>query len=130
MAFFQWEDKYSVGVPRFDMEHKKLIGLTNRFYEAMSAGKAREVMQETCNELVAYTRTHFSNEEAALKKSTYPDLINHQEEHKLFTKQVMDLQARLQSGETVMASSMGNFLKNWLVNHIMGIDKTYGRHLS
>ena len=130
MAFFMWDDKYSVGVARFDQEHKKLIDLTNRFYEAMSAGKAREALQATCNELVAYTKTHFLNEEAALKKSTYPDLVKHQEEHKLFTKQVMDLKTKLDSGETVMASSMGNFLKNWLINHIMGIDQTYGKYLN
>ncbi|ACL01749.1 hemerythrin-like metal-binding protein [Desulfatibacillum aliphaticivorans] len=129
MAFFNWEEKYSVGVPRFDNEHKKLIDLTNRFYEAMKVGKARDAMQATCNELVAYTKTHFNNEEMALKQSTYPNLASHQEEHRFFTKQVMELKAKLDAGEPVMASTLGNFLKNWLVNHIMGIDKTYQKYL-
>ena len=96
----------------------------------MKAGKARDVMQSTCNELVAYTRTHFTNEINALKNSSYPNLATHEKEHQLFTKEVETLKAKLDAGEAVMASSLGNFLKNWLVNHIMGIDKTYQKYLS
>ncbi|SHL39322.1 hemerythrin [Desulfatibacillum alkenivorans DSM 16219] len=128
MAFFNWEEKYSVGVPRFDNEHKKLIGLINNFYEAMKAGKARDVMESTCNELVNYTKTHFANEINALKKTAYPNIPAHEKEHAYYTKQVEDMKAKLDSGQPVMASNMGNFLKSWLVNHIVGVDTTYGKY--
>ncbi|MBI9074075.1 MAG: hemerythrin family protein [Desulfatibacillum sp.] len=130
MAFFQWDDKYSVGVARFDQEHKKLIDLTNRFYDAMKEGKGRDVIGPTCRELVNYTKTHFANEELALAKTSYPNLAEHKREHNLFTNQALDLQKKVESGEPVVISSIGNFLKNWLINHIQGTDKTYSKYFS
>ncbi len=130
MPFFQWNDTYSVGVSRFDQEHKKLIDLTNQFYEAMKAGKGKEIIGSTCEELIKYTKTHFANEELALRSSSYPHMAEHEKEHALFTQRVMELKGKLDAGEMVMATSIGNFLKDWLINHIMGTDKKYTTFLT
>jgi hemerythrin len=33
MAFFDWEEKYSVGVKKLDAQHKKLFELVSAFYD-------------------------------------------------------------------------------------------------
>ena len=130
MAFFQWNETYSVGVPKFDQEHKKLVDLINKFYDSMKAGKGRQAIEETCKELVDYAKTHFVHEELAMKTSDYPNLEEHIKQHEIFKSRVAALQGKLAAGESVNAINVGNFLKDWLTKHIMGTDKTYTPYLS
>ena len=74
MARFIWNDSYSVGVKAFDEQHKKLFALVDDLHEAMVAGKARTITGQILNEMVEYTRQHFSAEEKMLQKYDYPGL--------------------------------------------------------
>ena len=35
MAFFEWNDSYSVGVVEIDRQHQRLIDFIDQLYEAM-----------------------------------------------------------------------------------------------
>ena len=37
MAFFTWNNSYSVGVRQFDGEHQKLFSIMNDLYDGMAA---------------------------------------------------------------------------------------------
>jgi hypothetical protein len=63
MALLTWERKYSVGVDAMDAQHQKWIGILNRLHDAMLTGKAKEMQLSILAEMVAYTRTHFLQEE-------------------------------------------------------------------
>jgi hemerythrin len=127
----EWTERLSVGVARFDDEHKKLVSLINALFEAVQAGRGREALGQTLDELIAYTRNHFVGEEAALKQYGYPDLESHHKEHEALTRQVIDIQRKYHAGASAMLSmEVMTFLKNWLVRHIQGTDQKYSRFLN
>ena len=57
-----WSNSYSVKVNQMDQEHQWLIYIINNLYAAMRAGRSNEAIGNILDELVTYTKTHFSHE--------------------------------------------------------------------
>ena len=51
MAFFEWNDGYSVGVAEADEQHRRLIGLIDQLHEAMTQGAGRQSVGSAIDEL-------------------------------------------------------------------------------
>lgn len=130
MSLFIWDQSYSVKVDRCDKDHQKLFVLMNTLHEAMSRGKGAEVVQQTVQELLDYTRVHFSAEEALMEKAGYAELPAHRAQHQQFIKQVEEFQTDLQVSKTGKAMAVLSFLKDWLAKHIMQTDQKYSAHLN
>jgi hemerythrin len=130
MALIAWNDKLSVQVRQFDDEHKKLIVMVNQLHDAMKEGKGKQVIGDVLNGLIAYTKNHFAAEEQLMKAHGYPDYDKHKKEHNQLTMTVLDLQKGYQAGSAPLSQSVMNFLKDWLTNHIQGVDKGYGPFLN
>lgn len=130
MAFINWSDKLSVGVQQMDMQHKRLVELINELYEAMNSGKGNDVLEGVLNGLITYTKTHFKAEEQLMQQYGYPNFPGHKKLHDELTSQVVELNEKIKSGQVVTAVSVGNFLKDWLQNHIMIEDMKYGQFIA
>ena len=126
MAFIDWNSNLSVGVEMFDEQHKKLISIINKLYDAMKEKKGKEVLEEVFNELVEYTKTHFKSEEDMMMKFNYPYYAEHLKEHNDLTKTAMDLIEKYKKGDLFVTIETLNFLKEWLSHHILETDKKYG----
>jgi hemerythrin len=129
MAFVQWDQKLSVGINQIDMQHKKLVSMVNEMYEAMSQGKGNDVVGKVLDDLITYTRTHFATEEKLMQANGYPDYAAHKALHDQLTKQAGQMQADFKSGKAALSTKVAAFLKDWLVNHIMGTDQKYAPFL-
>ncbi len=129
MAFIEWSDRLSVGIPSIDTQHKQLVSIINKLYEAMSTGKANAIMGDLFNELVKYTQFHFANEENLFKTHGYPQAEQHKKEHAALVKQAAELQEKFKSGSVTISLTVANFLKDWLNNHIVVSDKAYAPYL-
>ncbi|MEF3255582.1 MAG: bacteriohemerythrin [Deferribacterales bacterium] len=123
----EWSSKIETGVKKFDEQHKELIRLLNKFYAAMQEGKSRSVMGEILKELANYTVYHFQSEEEAFKKFNYPQKTDHERSHKNLVEQVVKVINDFESGKEVVGINLLEFLKQWVVNHIMKEDKEYGK---
>lgn len=130
MAFIQWQDSFSVGVPAMDIQHKQLVAMVNQLYEAMRTSKGDAAVQTILPTLVQYTKTHFNAEEKLMHEAGYPDIAAHQALHHKLAMQVSDLMDKFKSGKMVATVSVVTFLKDWLVNHIQGQDKLYGAYIA
>ncbi len=130
MALMQWDGTYSVKVSQFDTQHKKLVGMLNDLHSAMKEGKSKEIMGKTLDDLIAYTVTHFADEERLMKQHGYPEYDAHKAEHDKLTQQALKLQSEFKAGKAGVNMEVLNFLRDWLKNHIMGTDKKYGPFLN
>lgn len=124
-----WSPQYSVGIAAIDSEHQKLIGLLNDLHAAMMQGQGRAVMGKVLDGLSAYTVSHFAHEESLLRMHAYRDYAPHKAEHDKLIKQVKSLQEDFSAGNATILLEVMTFLQNWLVNHIVGVDKKYTAHL-
>lgn len=116
-----------MGVPEMDAHHKHLVALLNRLHTAMAAGQGRAAQASILDELAAYTVQHFEAEEAWMKRHGYARLEAHKAEHARLAASVRAYVMDLRSGKIAVTVQLMQFLKEWLVGHILGWDKDYGR---
>ena len=130
MAFCNWTPSYSVGVRRCDDEHQKLFQLINLLHEAMASGKGGAVVQEVVKQLRDYTRSHFTAEEALLRRTNYPELSAHCALHKSFVDRIVRFEENLKRSSAGQSTLVLSFLRDWLTKHIMQVDQKYSAHLT
>jgi len=130
MSTFAWNDSYSVHVHQFDAQHKKLFEIINELADAMRVGKGEDVIREVVGDLAVYTRTHFLQEEVAMRQTGYPDLATHQAQHNKLMADVEKYKTELNEGRKVNLIAVLNFVRDWLVQHIQKSDKKYSDHLN
>ncbi len=125
----EWDSSFSTGIERFDREHQTLFRMVNELHDAMQQKRSKEAIGQILNGLADYTVNHFSGEEEAFSRFAYPDAAPHKQAHQNLVEQVVALQERFRSGQTLLTQDVISFLQGWLTNHIKGTDKKYGPHL-
>ncbi len=125
MTFMPWRDDLSVGLESIDEQHRWLLEATNRLHDEMSQDvRHREVIIEVIEGLIDYTVNHFIMEEELFYRHGYPDADAHKALHDHFTKTLLDILSHYEEGKEIGAEVL-ELLKNWLVQHIMVVDKAY-----
>jgi hemerythrin len=127
MPFFDWTEELTTGHAGIDSDHKHLVELVNTLYQAMKTGKGNDVLGKILGELITYTASHFSREEALMRKIGYAHYEEHKAEHAKLVASVLDLQAKFKAGSTTLSISVFNFLSDWLRNHIRHSDAKLGQ---
>lgn len=130
MAYLTWNSSMSVGIPKMDLQHQKLVGFLNELYEAMQAGKGKEALGKVLGDLLLYTKTHFATEEQVMSANGYPGYEDHKARHDKMTRKVKDLHEQFRQGALASPIQITNFLKDWLVKHIMETDQKYAPFLT
>lgn len=130
MAFINWDNSYSVGVAIIDNQHKRLVNIVNELNDALGAGKGKDVLSKVLFELVQYVNTHFKTEEEYMVKYSYDEYEQHRYEHEKLTDEVKRFYEDFNNGKAVLSIQIMNFLRNWLMDHILIKDKRFGKFLN
>lgn len=120
-----WDDYYSVGYDLIDEQHKKLVDMINELYASFITGKAQEMAPKIVEEMVKYTDYHFKTEEKFFDKFGYPETENHKIIHKSFVAKVIEVQEGIKSKQVTVSYDIMNFLRKWLLEHILKEDKKF-----
>jgi hemerythrin len=130
-VFVVWDDKYSVGIPLIDDQHKELIRLTNDLYESCLAGEdaARANFMEAVKGAVDYVKYHFGVEEKLLQNAGYPELAEHKKEHEAFVKHILGEVQSFQVGKKFVPNVFVRYLKDWILSHIALKDRRYAAYI-
>ena len=128
--YLVWKDDYSVGIEAMDNDHKKLLNLINQLQTATDYYTGQEFEKKALDELVDYTKTHFSREETLMQENNYAELEDHKEQHRLMIAKVDELLKAYENNPEVAIKDALDYLKNWLIRHINGTDKEYGKVLN
>jgi len=127
--FVEWKDDYSVGIDSIDQQHKKLLNLINQLQTAVDYSTGEEFEREALDELVDYTKTHFSYEEGLMRDNDYPDFEPHKAQHEKMFAKVEEVLAEYEQDQDTAMANAAEYLKDWLINHINGTDKEYSSYL-
>lgn len=124
-VFFKWSPDYSVNIKTIDNQHQELVSILNRLFVAVSMREGSEIVGDILTALKNYTKTHFALEERLMQQANYADLEAHKEEHKKLIEQLDALIQKHLLEEKPIYFEMLRFLKNWLKEHIRGVDTKY-----
>lgn len=130
MAFLVWGDEYKINISEVDAQHKKLFEMVNDLHHALKIGKGREMLGDILSRLMIYCDTHFITEERYMKDYAYPEYIQHKTQHEELTKKTKDFYEMFKTNKSDITLELMDFLKKWLHNHILGVDKKFGVYLA
>lgn len=121
----EWKKDHSVGVEEIDEQHKQLIKIMNRLYEAINNMKTKEELGGILGELVSYARYHFSTEEKYFDMFGFEFSDEHKKEHQKFKEKIITIQKQFKGNEIKISFDLSEFLEDWLVDHLMIQDMKY-----
>ena len=120
-------DKYKTGIEIVDEEHKKLFEIIGNIYKTIETDLLHDkfdAIMDIVDELREYTRVHFADEENYMRKIGYDGLAYQEILHQNFIDKLseLDLDDVDDNQEAYLYDFLG-FLQNWLINHILKVDK-------
>lgn len=129
MAIIKWRDSYNTGVGKIDKEHQKLVELIEMMHEAIRDGATLQVVGKALSEITDYTEFHFANEKSLMEEYNYPEKQNHIDEHEKLKEEAAAFSERLAKNFPDGIQEFYKFLREWLVNHILDVDKKLANYL-
>ncbi|MDD3685088.1 MAG: bacteriohemerythrin [Desulfovibrio desulfuricans] len=123
--FVEWTPKLELHVPLVDKEHKLLVEYINELHQAMTHNKPLSELTAILRKLRDYTASHFSDEEGLFNVPAYKAAAEHMKIHKKFVAKLDEVEEQLRMGTATVSMDLLTFLKDWLVQHIMGTDPSY-----
>jgi hemerythrin-like metal-binding protein len=128
MAKIQWQTVFETKVPSIDMQHKRLVAMINQLEDAVDSGKGavNEEIGSVLVQLVEYTQYHFSEEENIQREIGFSEAVRHAEYHRMFVEEIKETLMRLKDGGSINVYELMNFLRDWLLNHILTEDRKIG----
>lgn len=125
----EWKSEYSVGVESIDKQHQLLVSMIARLNEAMLEGRTRQIIEPLFTALHRYVQFHFEFEEQLLKRTGYPEFESHRQSHVVLLNELKELESKYAQSSMTAGAPLMHLLRHWLIDHICGKDKEYGRHV-
>jgi len=125
-VLISWDqNQYGLGITLIDDQHKRLVDIINKLFNALLLGKADNTVPETLKELIDYTNYHFKAEEDLFHIYYYPKTNEHEFEHNQFLTKMYELMEKSKTNVNVVSFELMQYLKDWLLNHILVSDRKY-----
>jgi hemerythrin len=125
-----WTPNLSVGVEAIDAQHKIWFEKAEALFEAGKKRQAANYIGELLSFLEDYTKQHFADEEAYMKRIRYPALQMQQQAHAGFIGKLAGIKQEYHSsgGNLSVIMSANSLVINWLTQHISNMDKKIGEY--
>lgn len=118
----QWREQLSVGNDLIDSDHQILIDIINKADRSLQA-KSREGLLMALEELDKYSRVHFTLEERVAQAVGFPDLGQMHTSHVLLMEALNRISQDIgEQWDKAATDQFGQFLRDWLVNHVIKED--------
>ncbi|HJW03172.1 MAG TPA: bacteriohemerythrin [Azospira sp.] len=125
----EWTQDLAVGIRQIDLQHQELIGIINELDQAQGEASQARALEEVLPRLSSYVLFHFGTEEAMMDRLPGPPpcVAKHFQEHQRFAGEVAAL--RGQNPSPAELAAFVDYLKRWIVEHIMKTDREMAAYL-
>ncbi len=123
MSYLEFNSSLKVENKLIDQEHAVLIEYINLLQKAIENESSAKIIGQVLEGLTEYTKTHFFVEEEMMKAFDYPDVGQHKSAHEGFKGKLTELIAKYENGSVEITASALSFLKDWLTEHILKVDR-------
>lgn len=129
MALLEWHDRYGVGNPAVDHEHRELIALINRLHAALAAGGPGSGIEAFLGDLHRGIAAHFALEERLMREHRYDDYHAHKEDHERLLDEIRDIMEECRDADlTAIEAELARRLDAWFTRHFATHDaRLHGR---
>lgn len=124
-----WDQSFETGIAEIDTQHQRLVVIIN----SLADGIVQASMDDLHNilpQLKEYANYHFRAEETLMEAAGYARLEEHKSEHLAFVDQILLFDLDVILASEGLAWDMFHFLRGWLTNHILVVDKKFSTAMS
>jgi hemerythrin len=130
-----WREQMQIGHPAIDEDHKYLIEIINEFLARTENGDRHCEFDDIFTRLAHYTKLHFEREEKLQLASRYDGYRMHKLAHTQLLIRLKNLHHNFSSEPNPstrlrMVPDLTQFLRTWLVEHILEEDRKLKTALS
>jgi hemerythrin-like metal-binding protein len=111
------------GIDELHVEWEQALARLQAAQDAVALGDA-------VRGLIVATEHHFGTEEAWMEASSFPPSACHAREHAGVLEVVLEVQRRLEAGDTEVARRLGEELPRWFELHATTMDAQLAQHLA
>lgn len=127
---YELKDEYLTGIELIDREHKRLFEIADEAYQILHNEFIPDKYDNMCDildKLKEYTLMHFEHEEQYMEEIGYSKILSQKVQHQEFREKLdtVDLNDVDKDPEAALQDIL-TFLTEWLVDHIMHLDKRIG----
>ena len=122
-----FDDSFKTGIELVDEEHKTLFDIIGKVHKTIQTELVHDkydAIMDILDELKEYTRVHFADEENYMREIGYDGLAKQEILHQNFIDKLMELDLDdVDDNQDAYLYDFLEFLQNWLINHILKVDK-------
>lgn len=127
----EWTEDLATGIQAVDEQHRELFRRINALVAAIKQARCKDEIDATIRFLDEYARTHFADEERAMKESSYGGLAEHQKQHAAYLANLAELKQeasapRVRGVSYDLSVTTNQIVVDWIVDHIMKVDRKFG----
>ena len=123
----EFTEEYLTGIDLIDKEHETLfeiVGRANRLVKSLDASSGYDKIMEILDELKAYTKEHFGDEEEYMVDIGYDGFDVQKRAHEAFIDKLENINlSDVEDNPEEYLQELLEFLLGWLINHILYTDK-------
>lgn len=127
---FTWKDEYRINVREMDEQHIAIFDQARTVYGMIEAKKEKTAILEALNELIRSVETHFSEEEALMRRYKYSEDKTHQKKHKLIMNELLEIGDEFNKTEAEIDKAFMEFFKAWSIIEVRTEDRKYAHFLN
>ncbi len=128
---YEMKEEYLTGIPQVDEEHTKIFELAEEVYQLLQDEFRYDKYDDLIklvDELKNYTKYHFEHEEEYMESIDYGAIFIQRAQHKAFIQKLNEFVVDEDDSdheETIV--ELLNLITEWLIDHILKMDKLIGQ---
>ncbi len=127
---YEFKENYKTGIDFVDEEHKRLFEIAEEAHQLQQnefIPDKYDHIVKILEDLRDYTKSHFAHEENYMKEIGYKGMFTQKVQHDAFIAKLdgLDLQSLDENSDEAISDIL-TFLTDWLVEHILNVDKLIG----
>ena len=128
----RWSKIYETGISVVDFQNKELVGAINEFYKCIFTDNMQKDAESNIRKMIMASVKLFSVEKGLFDTHEYyeDEKRSHLEDHDVFLKMLTDTLQKLKTGDVLSAYKLADFLRNWIVEHMMTSDRKFAEFAS
>jgi hemerythrin len=124
-----WRARYATHIPTIDAHHQGLFKILNLLQESSCDSRMDVEIGVILEHLERHSVTHFEAEESLMRRSGFPGLDSHIQNHNRFLVHLNQLKKRFEKGEPEISTTIISTLNGWLHDHILVQDMAFSEHV-
>jgi len=127
----EWDASLETGFGTIDRQHCEIVATFNELADAYDGEHDPALVGDVLVRLSEYVSTHFAEEEALMVRCSFPENLAsaHRRDHLEMAERTRAMVIAHRSGERTQVTALAEWLQEWLVRHVLAIDRLLANHV-